>query len=61
MGWIDKKHVECLCPARPDPARERFGRGSVWQCDDCGQEWMYFVNRWMRTPVLAADPPIETR
>lgn len=42
MGWVKKLAPEHYC--RKPRITKRVGAGSVWRCDECGQEWVVHNN-----------------
>lgn len=46
MPWIDKKPIKQECPHKGLPPLRGgvdFAEGSVYACDDCGEEFVYLI------------------
>ena len=54
MTWIEvaKTHHECKTPNAYLAKRKGYTAGSVWRCDECGQQWQlwfgYDVDYFLR-------------
>lgn len=67
MSWIKKTPAEiphsCELPGGrrsvmyPRPKID-WGQGSLWRCDECGREWKWFIDTWIRhMPAELFQPP----
>lgn len=44
MGWINQ--IEYVPKHQCSKPSGIFGDGSVWQCDDCGQRWVFKYHQY---------------
>ncbi len=47
MGWIDKKSKHTWCNK---PSTTGVGVGSIWECDECKQRWMFLGRKSFNSP-----------